>query len=173
MNQISTFAIRRAFVVPMGLVVALTISLLIVCIIQGQPIAKIILLAVLIVPQTVLFVECAFRRLVIEQDGITAFRPFRQRAVCFADVTSLETVQVRSRVFLTLSAGDDDFLIISNAYAGFPALLECLVAAVPEGTVTEETQQLAKKPPVRQADIFTAWFAVIALGYVLLAQFKV
>lgn len=173
MNQISTFVIRRAFVLPMGLVVALTISLLVVCIIQGQPIAKIIILVFLIVAQTVLFVECAFRRLVVEPDGITAFRPFRQRAVCFADVTSLETVQVRNRVFLTLTAGDDDFLIISNAYAGFPALIECLVAAVPEGTVTEETQQLAKKPPVRQADIFTAWFAVIALGYVLLAQFKV
>ena len=172
MNQISTFVIRRSFVVPMGLVVALTISLLIVCIIQGQPIAKIIILAVLIVAQTVLFVECTFRRLVVEPDGITAFRPFRQRVVRFADVTSLETVQVRSRVFLTLTAGDDVFLIITNAYADFPALVKCLVAAVSAGAVTEETQQMAKKPPVRQADIFTAWFAVIALGYVLLAQFK-
>jgi len=172
-NQISTFVIRRAFVLPMGLVIALTFSLLIVCVMQGQPTAKIIILAFLIIPQTVLFVECAFRRLVVEPDRITAFRPFRQRVVCFADVTSLETVQVRSRVFLTLTAGDDDFLIISNAYADFPALVESLVAAVPEATVTEETQQMAKKPPVRQADIFTAWFAVIALGYVLLAQFKV
>jgi hypothetical protein len=92
--------------------------------------------------------------------------------VRFADVTSLETVQVRSRVFMTLSAGDDDFLIISNAYKDFLSLLEALIAAIPEGTVTEETQQLAKKPPVRQADIFTAWFAVMALVYVLLAQFK-
>lgn len=173
MNQISTFVIRRAFVVPMGLVVALTISLLIVCIVQGQPMAKIIILAFLILPQAILFAECAFRRLVVEPDRITAVRPFRQRVVCFADVTSLETVQVRSRVFLTLAAGDDVFLIISNAYADFPALVECLVAAVPEATATEETQQMAQKPPVRQADIFTAWFAVIALCYVLLAQFKV
>lgn len=172
MNQISTFVVRRAFVVPMGLVVALTVSLLVVCIVQGQPITKIVILVGLIIPQLVLFVECAFRRLVIDQDGITALRPFRQRVVRFADVTSLETVQVRSRVFMTLAAGDDDFLIISNAYGDFPALVEGLVAAVPDGAATEETQQLAKKPPIRQADIFSAWFAVIALVYVLLAQFK-
>ena len=173
MNPTKTFVIRRSLVVPMGLVIALTISLLVVCIVQDQSTGKVILLAGLIVPQVVLFVECAFRRLVIDQNGVTAIRPFRQRVVPFVDVTGLETVQVRSRVFMTLSAGDDVFLIISNAYGDFRALVECLVAAVPAGTVTEETQQLSKKPPVRQADIFTAWFAVIALVYVLLAQFKV
>ena len=105
--------------------------------------------------------------------GVTAFRLYRQTQVLFSDVTSLEMVQVRSRVFITLALGDDDFLIISNSYAEFPALLEGLIAAVPEEVVTEETQQLAKKPPLRHADIFTVWFAVIALIYILVAQFKV
>ncbi|MDH3453743.1 MAG: hypothetical protein OEL80_01255 [Desulfuromonadales bacterium] len=172
MNQLRTFVIRRAFVVPMGLLIALTLALLAVCVIQGQPLAKIILLAVMIVPMAVLFVESAFRRIVIAQEGVTAFRPLRQRQILFADVTSLETVQVRSRVFMTLAAGDDDFLIISNSYGDFPALVASLLDAVPEGTVTEETGQMAKQPPLRHADIFTAWFAVIALVYVLLAQFR-
>ena len=173
MSQVGTFVIRRAFVVPMGLLIALTVALLVTCVVQGQPLAKIIILAVMIVPMAVLFAESAFRRIVIAHDGVTAFRPFRQRQILFADVTSLETVQVRSRVFMTLAAGDDDFLIISNSYAGFPALVAALVAAVPEGTVTEETRQMAKKPPLRHADIFTAWFAVTALVYVLIAQFRV
>lgn len=172
MNQVNTFVIRRAFIVPLGLLIALTLSLLVVCVLQGQPLAKVIILAIIIIPLLVLFVESAFRRLVIDQDAVTAFRPFRQRQVRFVDVTSLETVQVRSRVFMTLAAGDDDFLIISNSYGDFPTLVKCLIAAVPEGTVTEETQQLAKKPPIRQADIFTAWFAVTALVYILIAQFR-
>jgi hypothetical protein len=171
-SQLRTFVIRRAFVVPMGLLIALMIALLVVCVIQGQPIGKVIILAVLAVPVAVLFVESVLRRVVIEKDGVTAFRLFRQRQIRFADVTGLETVRVRSRVFMTLVAGDDDFLIISNSYADFPALVELLVATVPEGTVTEETQQLAKQPPLRQADIFTAWFAVVALAYVLMAQFR-
>ena len=73
--------------------------------------------------------------------------------------------------WMGLVAGDDDFLIISNSYGDFPALLNRLIESVPAGTVTDETRQLAEQPPLRQADVFTAWFAVIALVYVLLAQF--
>jgi len=157
----------------MGLLIVLTVALLVVCLLQGQPIAKAVILAVLIMPMAVLFVESAFRRLVIDTEEVTAYRLFRQRRIRFADVTSLETVRVRNRVFMTMAAGDDDFLIISNSYGDFPALLICLIKSVPEGTVTDETEQLAKHPPLRQADVFTAWFAVIALAYVLLAQFRV
>lgn len=172
MSQLHSFVIRRAFVAPMGLLVALMVALMVVCIYQGQSATKIILLAFFVLPVSILFVESAVRRLEVSRDGVTAFRLFRQRQIRFADVTSLETVQVRSRVFMTLAAGDDDFLIISNSYGGFPALVDLLVSEVPEGTVTEETRQLAEKPILRQADIFTAWFAVIALVYVLFAQFK-
>lgn len=172
MNQPRKFVVRRSFVAPMGLLILLTIALLVVCVVQGQPVAKVVILAVLLVPMLVLFVETAFRSLVVEQKRIKAFRPFRQRQIDFDDVTSLETVQVRNRVFMTLSAGPDEFLIISNSYRDFPVLVENLIAAVPEGTVTEETLQLAEQPPRRQADIFTAWFAVIALAYVLIAQFR-
>ena len=172
MSRSQIYRIRRAFVVPMGLLVVLTIALLIISIVQGQPIGKVIILSVLILPLVVLFVESTFRRIEVSESGVTAFRPLRQRSINFADVTSLESVRVRSRVFLTLVAGDDDFLIISNSYGGFPAMLARLVDSVPEGTVTEEARQLLKQPPVRQADILTAWFAVIALVYILAAQFK-
>jgi hypothetical protein len=172
MEQKKTFVIRRSFVVPMGLLLALTVALLIVCLLQGQPLAKVVILGGLIMLMAILFAESAFRRLIVDAKEVTAYRPFRKRRIRFADVTSLETVRVRNRVFMTLVAGDDDFLIISNSYGGFPALLDSLIESVPAGTVTDETRQIAKQPPLRQADVFTAWFAVIALAYVLLAQFR-
>ncbi len=172
MSDERTFVIRRSFVVPMGLLVVLTFVLLVVCILQGQSIAKVVILAGLILPLAVLFVESALRRLIVDQNGITAIRVFRQRSLDFADVTSLETVRVRNRVFMTLVAGEDDFLIISNSYGDFPVLLAILIDAVPDGAVTAETEQLAQKPPLRQADVFTAWFAVSAMVYVLIAQFR-
>ena len=172
MEPSRTFVIRRTFVVPLGLLVALTLALLVVCLLQGQALAKIVILAGLSVPLMALFVESAFRSLVVGPGEVTARRPFRQRSMRYADVTSLESVRVRNRVFITLVAGDDDFLIISNSYGDFPALLNSLIESVPAGTVADETRQLAEQPPLRQADIFTAWFAVIALVYVLLAQFR-
>jgi len=172
MNGKGSFVIRRALVVPLGLLVVLMVALLVVCVLHGQPAAKIILLLLLSLPVGLLFVECALRRIHIDPDGVTAFRLFRQRRILFADVTSLETVKVRSRVFMTLSAGDDDFIIISNTYPNYPILVELLVSQCPQGAVAEETRLLAEKPVVRHADIFTVWFAVVALVYVLLAQFR-
>jgi hypothetical protein len=172
LSKVQIFVIRRALVIPLGLLICLTVALLVVCISQNQPVAKAIILACMIVPISVLFVETAFRRLVIDQEGVTALRPFRQRRINFADVTSLETVRVRSRVFMTLAAGEDDFLIISNSYAAFPTLVKSLAAAVPEGTLTDDTEQQVQQPTVRHADIVTAWVAVVVVVYVLIAQFR-
>jgi hypothetical protein len=167
-----TFVIRRTFVLPLGLVVLLTLVLLGVCLIQGQPIAKVIILIGLLLPLAVLFIESALRRVDVSAEGVTAHRLFRQRCIRFADVTSLEAVRVRSRVFITLVAGEDSYLILSNSYRGFDRLLSRLVTALPAEAITPEIEQLLQKPPVRQADVLMAWFAVIALIYVLFAQFN-
>lgn len=171
MPETRGYVIRRAFVAPLGLVILLMGALLVVSILHGQPLAKVAFLVVFALPVTVLFVASAFRRLIIDATGVTAIRPFRSRRIDFSRVTALETVQVRSRVFLTLAAGDDEFLIISNGYADFPDLVRTLVAALPAAIVTEETRKLADAPPSRHADVVMVWFMVAALVYVLIAQF--
>ena len=172
MERHRSFVIRRAFVIPLGLLIALTVALLVTCLVQGQSTAKVLILSGLVLPLAILFVESVYRRVIIDSEGVTAYRPFRKRCIRFAEVSSLETVRVRNRVFLTLVTAADEFLILSNSYGEFPALLNSLVKAVPDAAITEETQNLILKPPVRLADIFTAWFAVVALAYVLFAQFK-
>ena len=172
MAEARRFVIRRAFLFPLGLVLLLMAALLVVSIQQGQPVAKVAFLLVFAVPVTALLVESVMRRLEIDRDGVAAYRLMRSRRIEFSRVTALETVRVRSRVFLTLVAGDDEFLIISNGYADFPDLVRTLVAALPETAVTDETRQLAAAPPTRYADAGMAWFAVAALVYVLIAQFR-
>lgn len=167
----SVFVIRRTFLVPLGLLVAMTLALLVICLLQGQPTAKIVILVVLMLPLTGLFVESAGRRIEVGRTQVRAVRPFRDKQISCADVTALETVQVRKRVFLTLTAGEDDYLIISNAYAHFPQLVRRLAEVVPETALTEETRDLLAAPPVRQTDVFAVWLAVVAMAYILFAQF--
>lgn len=166
------YVIRRAFLVPLGLLLVLLGALLAVSIQQGQPAAKAAFLLVFAVPVAVLLVESACRWLEVDAAGVTARRLLRSRRIDFAEVTALETVRVRSRVFLTLVAGDEEYLIVSNGYADFPGLVRLLVTVLPETVVTDETRQLAKAPPQRYADVAMAWFAIIALVYVLVAQFR-
>ena len=172
MTDTRRYVIRRAFVAPLGLALILMGALLVVSIVHGQPVAKLAFLIIFAIPVTIMFVVSAFRSLRIDPAGVTSTSPFRTRHMEFSQVTALETVRVRSRVFLTLEAGADEFLIISNGYADFAGLVNTLVAAVPPEAVTEETRQLAANPPVRHADVALAWFTVAALVYVLLAQFK-
>ena len=171
MGETQTFTIKRALTIPLALLTVMTLALLVICLVQGQPVAKAVILVGLLIALGGIFVECAGRRLVVSSEGITAIRPFRSKHMLFSAVTSLETVKVRSRVFLTLSAGDDEYLIISNGYAEFPGLLHSLIEAVPAAVVTEETRQLAARPPQRAANAVAVWLAVIAMAYILVAQF--
>ena len=163
------FSIRKAFLFPLGLLLFLSLTLLAVCVIQGQPRAKILILGFMLLPITALFIESAFRRTVIDDREVTVFKFLRRKSLRFADVTSLETVQVRKRAFLTLSAGDD-FQIFSNAYDSFPTLVEVLLARVPPHAVSEETRAMAESPPVKSADIVSCWLGVVLLSLILYIQ---
>ena len=155
---------------PLALLLLLVLLLFVTILAQGQPKAKAVILGVLILPVCGLFFESFFRRISIAADQITMFKPFRQKNMVFADVTSVDTIQVKKRAFLTLST-EEDFLIISNAYADFPSLVRELLEKVPAKAITEETAKMAEAPPNKSSDIVSCWFAVILMTIILVLQF--
>mgnify|MGYP001016146332 CR=1 FL=1 len=74
MNPTRTFIIRRTFVYPMALVIVLTAVLLVVCLVQGQAMAKVVILAGLVMPLVVIFAETAFRRVVVAVNAALVVR---------------------------------------------------------------------------------------------------
>jgi hypothetical protein len=167
--ETQSFVIRRSFLVPLGLLLLLSLILLAISLAQGEPRGKVIILSVIILPVTILFVESLYRRTVVGREGVTVFKLLRRRELRFSEVTSVETVQVRKRAFLTLCAGDN-FLILSNAYGDFPKMVDSLLARVPSEAVTEETRRLASSPPNKSTDIITCWLAVALLTLILFIQ---
>jgi len=168
-NSKQTFFIRRTFLLPLGLLLGLAVALCIVCLVQGEPLAKVLILAAIILPVAILFAESVCRRAVVTDDGVTVFKLLRNKALKFGAMTAVETVMVRKRVFLTLCA-DDDFVILSNAYADFPGLVRSLLARVPAAAVSEETKVMAAAPPVKSTDIVSCWLAVALLAFILYMQ---
>lgn len=169
MSTKQNFAIRKSFLFPLGLLFVLAVTLFAVCLVKGEPTAKVLILGFLILPVAILFVESAFRRITIAGEGVTALKLLRKKELKFAEMTAVETVMVRKRVFLTLCAGDD-FLILSNAYADFPGLVRALLPRVPAAAISEETKQMAVAPPVKSTDIVSCWLAVALLGFILYIQ---
>lgn len=169
MSTDQSFRIRRSFLLPLGLLLLLAGALFVVCLVQGEPIAKALILGFIMLPVVVLFVESVFRRTVLTGEGVVVFKLLRKKELKFAEMTAVETVQVRKRVFLTLCAGDD-FLIISNAYGSFPALVQSLLARVPAAAISEETRRMAAAPPVKSTDVISCWLAVALLAFILYIQ---
>lgn len=163
------FVIRRSFLLPLGLLVILIVALLAVCLVQGQPAGKVIILGCLLVPVLGVFVESSFRRVILLEDRVTIKKFLREKTLFFSEITALDLVIVKKRAFLTLST-EEDFLILSNAYRNFPALVAGVTGQVPEGTMTEETRENCRNVPVKTSDIVSCWLAVGLVLFILYLQ---
>lgn len=165
------FRIRKAFLFPLGLLAIEIVALLASCIIFKQPIAKSIILGVMILPVIVLFIECLFRRTTIDSEAIITRKFLRRKTIKLTDISAVETIQVKKRAFVTLCAGDD-FLIFSNAYSKFPTMVNTLLSYLPDEVITEETAEMANQPPRKSTDIISCWLAAALMGFILYAQLK-
>lgn len=169
MAEIRQFVVRRTFLLPLGLLLVLCLSLFAVVLVKGEPTGKVIILGCIILPVAFLFLESAFRKTVIGADRIIVYKLLRQKEIRFKDVTSVDTVLVRRRAFITLSAGDD-FLILSNAYANFPAMVKEMLDRIPPPLVSAQTLEMAAAPPNKSTDIVSCWLAVALIALILYIQ---
>lgn len=164
-----TYRIRSSFLFPLGLVVTLCLVLAAIVIIQHQPPVKLLVVACALLPLGYLLFECGVRRIEIDSDGLRMIRLSRVRAFTWDEITTVETVRVRQRAFLTINAGEE-FLIIANMYAGFDRLLNTVLERVPAGAISEETRLLAQAPPVKHSDIVILWGLALMMAYLIFAQ---
>jgi len=167
----STYRIRKNFLIPLGLVVVLTFFLLLCSLYLQLPKAKILILTAFLLPVCLLFAESKSRQVSIDEDGIRVKKLFRCKQLKFAELTSIDTVLVRKRAFVSLSS-EEDFIILSNSYDHFSLLLKQLLGRVPDRLISDETRQLAVKPPEKSSDIFSAWLAVVVLLLILYVQLR-
>ena len=167
----STYTIRKNFLLPLGLIVLLSFILLISAIYLHLPLAKIIILGIFLLPVSIIFIESSRRKVNVTSEDIEINKLFRSKKLSYAELTDIDTIQVRKRVFISLSS-ENDFIIISNSYERFGQMVQQLVAAVPANIVSEKTRQIADNPPKKCSDIFSAWVTVAVLILIIFVQFR-
>ncbi|MDO3378041.1 hypothetical protein [Geoalkalibacter halelectricus] len=163
------FRIRRAFLLPLGLLLGLTVLLLVICLLQGLRDGKVIILGAMLLPIGGLFVESLARRTEIDPEGVTVHKFLRRRRLPFVELTAVEATLVRKRAFLSLSSLDS-FVIFSNAYENFPQLVQTLMTQVPDEVISADARKLAADPPTKSTDIISCWVAVALMVLILLVQ---
>lgn len=167
----STYRIRKSFLLPLGLVVILCLALLVSAVLLGLPAAKIIIVCALSLPVTLLLAESKVRCVTINAEALQIKKLLKTKTLPFTDMTAIDTVRVRKRVFISLSS-EDDFLIISNSYENFGTLVEELINYAPEEAISPESRELAQNPPDKCSDVFSAWLAVAVLTMILFVQLR-
>lgn len=163
------FTIRKNFLFALGLTCLLLVTLLVVCIVQKETTGKIVILAAMMLPVLGLLVESWKRQILFTSEAIIARRLFRKKTIPLSDVTSVDTVRVRRRAFVSISS-EADFLILSNNYDHFDQLLDQLQKHLPESVISDETRALAKDLPTKSNDLFSVWLAVAVLLLILYVQ---
>jgi hypothetical protein len=167
----STYTIRKSFLLPLGLVVLLSFTLLFSALFLQLPTAKIIILGVFLLPVCIIFAESIFRSVYVAEDAVEVNKLFRSKRLNYAELTAIDTIQVRKRAFVSLSS-ENDFMILSNSYNHFGMLLKQLLENVPENVISDDIRRLAEAPPKKCGDIFSAWLAVAVLALIIYVQLR-
>lgn len=167
----TTYKIRKGFLIPMAITVVLGVVLLFIGIGIQLPSGRLYLLAAFMAPALLIFIESSRRRVHIHSDHILMERTLGKKQLDFGELTSVDAVRVRKRVFISLTT-ENSFMIISNSYDRFDELVRQLIDLVPQATLSAEARQLAADPPRKCSDIFSAWLAVAVLLLVIATQLR-
>lgn len=162
------YTIRRVFLIVIGLNAFLLLCLFLISLLQkGTSMEKFILL-LFFLPALLLFGECLFRRVAVSEGGLAIRRLGRNKTLLWDEITRVGYLVLRKKVYLLLTTVKG-FFVISNAYEGFPRLVEQIVAHVEPDRVEQEAREQTGRSLQGVAHVVTAGVAaLLMIGMILM-----
>jgi len=162
-----SFTIKKAFLVPLGIDAFLLLCLVLISLLpQGTAMERLVF-TIFFLPTLYLFFESLLRRVTVDENGITIRKLWRRKAASWAEVTHVGCLNLHKKVYILLTTVKG-FFIVSNAYRGFPALVEEIVGRVDAERVEEEVRLLRGCSPAGIAHVVLTWVAAaLMLGIIL------
>jgi hypothetical protein len=163
-----TFEIRRDILIPFGISAGGLLCLLVLALlVKGSALERVLLAAITLIT-IAFFLIARDRRITIIDQGIVIRKFFRTKEIHRDEINHVGCVILRKRVYLLLTT-TRGFIILSNAYEDFSALIRNIVAQVGPEKVEKEVSALGESPAKNRADIISLWFAVVLIfGLIIL-----
>ncbi|MBN2397655.1 MAG: PH domain-containing protein [Deltaproteobacteria bacterium] len=166
--ETTTYTTRRVFLIPFSLAFLLLLVLLILSAFDRTFPPEIVILALICVPILYILLESAWRRTTIGPDGVRIRKLFRERHLLWADITNIDVLAVRKKVYLLLTT-TKGFHALANSHGNFSSLVRDIVGHVDPEKIEGGVRDLIEHPVVRISDVVSSWIAVgILLGAILL-----
>jgi hypothetical protein len=163
------YTIRRAFLIVLGLDTLLLFCLFMISlVVKGNTMERLVL-TLFFLPALVLFLECLFRRVTVIEEGLVIRKLGRNKALLWDEITRVGYLILHRKVYLLLTTVKG-FFVISNAFEGFPSLVEDLVARVEPDRVEQDVRLQAGRSLKGVSNIVAAWVAAIFMMAMILMK---
>lgn len=163
------YTIRRAFLIPLGVDAFLLFCLFIISLASQGSTTERFVFALFFFPSCYLFLECLFRRITVDDEGILLRRLWREKGVPWDGITHIGGLSLHKKVYILLTTVRG-FFIISNAYEEFSGLTEEIVSHVDLTKVEEEVRLQAGRSRSGIAQVAMAWIAAIFMVGIILVK---
>ncbi|MBU0574896.1 MAG: hypothetical protein KJ704_01455 [Proteobacteria bacterium] len=163
------YMIRRAFLIPLGVDAFLLFCLLLISLLPQGSATERLVFTIFFLPTLYLFIESLFRRVTIDEAGIRIRKLWRGKRISWGEITHVGCLNLHKKIYILLTTVKG-FFIVSNAYNGFPALVEEIVGRVDMEKVEEEVRLLRGRSPVGIIHVVLTWVAAALMLGILLTK---
>ena len=148
--------------IPLAVDISLLFVLFFISLCVGISTVERVVLVIIFILLFFIFLELIFREVKVGDDSIKIKKLFRKKELEWEDITNLDAVIIRKRVYLLLST-TTGFHVLSNAYGKFTVLLQEIVDNIDGEMVEDKVRNLLKHPVKKVSNVILAWFAAIVL----------
>ncbi len=162
------FKIRRAFVIPLMVIIFFLFLLLLLSIFKGQ-IREGVILSVFFIVVLLIGIETLKREIVLTEGGLKIKKFFRIKEFVWAEITHLGIVELRKKIYFLLTT-TKGFYFFSNLVENHALLIRSLVDKLGEEKLELEVKNYLERPVERLSLIVMSWIsAAIIIVIIILA----
>lgn len=169
MNE-KTYKVKKAFLVPLAVIVVLLFFLFLVSLVKSENWEKIVI-AVLFLFSSAAFVGMGKKKIIVDDQGLKIKNIFRSKEFKWAEITHLAVVVLRKKVYFLLTT-TKGFHIFSNLLENHALLIRELADKLGDDKVEAEVRNYLNNPLERLSFIIMSWVAVVIIIAVIILRFS-
>jgi len=166
--QDKTFKVRRAFLIPLWIIIFLFFVLVVVTIIGGRR-WEATTAAVLFAIMLFIGIEAQSRKITVDNEKVTIKKFFRTKAFMWAQINHLGMVELGNKVYFLLSR-PRGFNFFSNMMENHAALVALLAEKIDAERVEQEIRDYLSRPVERLSIIVMEYVAALVLVGIIVVK---
>ncbi len=162
LDDTAVYGTRKILLVPLALDAILALALFLTALPAAGVSTETVTLGVIALVLVVILGECLFRKVELGTEGITISKFLRTRNLTWDDITRVDALAVRKKVYLLLST-NGGFHVVSNNLADFTKIASYIVSKTGDEKIDPAVRKILESPSRRISDVVLLWLAAFIM----------